>query len=76
LPKSGNIPAVKIGHKWRFDSDEIDRWLHPELKGAKLRILVIEDDEIIGQLFKETVREMGHTILGTSTSAEGLEYVE
>jgi len=53
LLKSGNIPAVKTGHKWRFDSDEIDRWLHPELKRAKLRILVIDDDEIMDSFSKK-----------------------
>ena len=25
--KSGKIPGVKIGSRWRFDRDRIDEWL-------------------------------------------------
>lgn len=24
--KAGNIPAIRVGHTWRFDPDEIDAW--------------------------------------------------
>ncbi|MCK4354257.1 MAG: helix-turn-helix domain-containing protein, partial [Dehalococcoidia bacterium] len=53
LLKKGNIPAVKVGHKWRFDKETIDNWLHPKMESEKVRILVIDDDPVIGLLFKE-----------------------
>ena len=43
LLKGGNIPAVKVGHKWRFNKEFIDEWLNPPKGGAKRRILVIDD---------------------------------
>lgn len=27
MAREGNIPAHKFGRNWRFDRDEIDRWL-------------------------------------------------
>jgi len=76
LLKKRNIPAVKVGHKWRFDKTTIDNWLRPEMETEKIRILVIDDDPVIGLLFKEALEESGHIIVTASTSAEGLEYVE
>ena len=76
LLKGGNIPSVKVGHKWRFNKEFIDEWLNPPKGGAKKRILVIDDDPIIDLLFKEALEDSGHTIVTASTSAQGLEYVE
>ena len=25
--KTGRIPALRIGHRWRFDPDKIEAWL-------------------------------------------------
>ena len=76
LLKKGNIPAVKVGHKWRFNKEVIDKWLQPNTVGVKLRILVTDDDPIIGLLFREALETLGHTVVTADTSAEGLEYVE
>ena len=76
LLKQGSIPAIKIGNKWRFDKDAIDRWLHHSMEGARTRILVVDDDEIIRSLVKETLEEEGHTVVTAGTSAEGLDCVK
>ena len=76
LLKQRTIPAVKIGNKWRFDKAAIDRWLHHGMAGARARILVVDDDEIIRSLFKETLEEEGHTVVTAGTSDEGIEYVK
>ena len=75
LLKEGSIPATKIGNKWRFDKEIIDKWLHRNMEGVKARILVIDDEEIILTLFKETLEERGHTVVTADTSAKGLAYV-
>jgi excisionase family DNA binding protein len=72
LLKQGDIPAVKIGNKWRFDKARIDRWLHHDMQGVRASILVIDDDELIRSLFKETLEEHGHTVVSTDTTAKGL----
>ena len=76
LLKQGSIPAIKIGSKWRFDKQAIDRWLRHGTEGVKSRILVIDDDELIRSLFKETLEEQGHTVVTASTGTEGIECVK
>ena len=76
LLKQGSIPSVKIGNKWRFDKDVIDRWLHHNMEGARAHILVVDDDEIIRSLVKETLEEEGHTVVTAGTGAEGLDCVK
>jgi len=76
LIKKGTIPAVQVGHKWRFNKEAIDKWLQPETKAVKLRILVVDDDPIIGLLFREALETLGHAVVTADTSADGLEYVE
>ena len=75
LLKQGDIPAVKIGNKWRFDKAVIDRWLHHNMEGVKARILVIDDDELIRSLFKEVLEEQGHTVVTADTTTKGLAYI-
>ena len=76
LLKKDNIPAVKVGHEWRFNKEAIDEWLQPETGAAKLRILVVDDDPIIGLIFREALETLGHAVVTADTSADGLEYVE
>lgn len=75
LLKKGSIPATKIGNKWRFDKEVIDKWLHHDMKGVKACILVIDDDELIRSLFKEVLEEQGSTVVTADTGAKGLAYV-
>ena len=76
LLKQGNIPGIKIGRKWRFEKDAIDNWLHRNMKGAKARILVIDDDHIVRSLFEATLEEQGHIVVTAGTGAEGMQHVK
>lgn len=75
LLKQGKIPAIKIGRKWRFDKEVIDNWLYHNTEGAKARILVIDDEEVIRSLFKETLKEQGHVVITAANGAEGIQQV-
>lgn len=75
LLKQGGIPAIRIGKKWRFDKEAIDKWLHQNMEAAKAHILVIDDDELVRSLFKETLEQEGHTVVTADTSAKGLAYI-
>ncbi len=76
LLKQGSIPAAKVGHQWRFDKSLIDRWLQPDSVTAKATILVIDDEEAIRALFKETLEELGHTVMVAETGFKALELVK
>lgn len=75
LLRQGGIPAMKIGNKWRFDKEVIDKWLHQNMEEVKAHILVIDDDDLIRSLFKETLEEQGHTVVTADTTAKGIAYV-
>ena len=70
------IPATKVGRQWRFEKSSIDDWLQRSSVGTKADILVIDDEEMIRLLFKETLEELGHRVVATATSSEGLELVQ
>ena len=72
----GGIPANKVGNQWRFDKSSIDDWLQRNSVGAKASILVIDDEEVVRSLFKETLEELGHRVIAVETGAEGLELVK
>ena len=73
LLKQGSIPALRIGNKWRFDRKAINDWLQQSRARRKARILVIDDDDIILSLFKETLEGEGHRVITALTGAEGIK---
>jgi excisionase family DNA binding protein len=75
LERSG-IPATKVGHQWRFDKAAINVWLSQNSAKAAANILVIDDDETICSLFKDTLEESGHTVTTVNESSKGLELVK
>ena len=76
LLKGGRIAATKVGHQWRFDRTLIDKWLQQNSVGAEASILVIDDEEVIRLLFKETLEELGYTAMVAESSFEALELVK
>ncbi len=76
LLRQGKIPATKVGQQWRFDRVAIDDWLQRKSVGAKANILVIDDEEVVRLLFKETLEELGHRVITVEAAAEGLELVK
>jgi len=70
------IPARKVGRQWRFEKASIDVWLRQRSIEKVARILVIDDDESICSLFKDTLKESGHSITAVNESSRGLELVK
>lgn len=71
-----DIPATKVGRQWRFDKASIDVWLRQSSAGTSADILVIDDDETICSLFKDTLEVAGHKVTTVSESSKGLELVK
>jgi excisionase family DNA binding protein len=70
------IPVRKVGRQWRFDKSSIDIWLHQSSVEKTAKILVIDDDETVCSLFKDTLEGSGHTVTTVNESSEGLELVK
>ena len=70
------IPATKVGRQWRFEKAAIDDWLRQSSVEKVANILVIDDDETICSLFKDTLEELGHAVTTVRESSKGLELVK
>jgi len=44
LVKEGRIPAVRLGHQWRFLGDEVEQWLKSNSIGQKASVIVIHSE--------------------------------
>jgi len=72
--KRGVIPAYKVGKEWRFEKESIYRWLRQNEKGAKTRILVIDDEPMVTSLFRRTLERSGHLVITAETGADGIQH--
>ncbi|MCJ7655198.1 MAG: response regulator [Dehalococcoidia bacterium] len=73
--KKGEIPAIKIGKQFRFDRDQIDKWLLQQTVGRPACILVIDDEPVVGQLFRDSLDKNGCRVRTALSSPEALDLV-
>ena len=76
LLKRGEIPAIKVGRQWRFNKTSIDEWIINKPAETRAYILVVDDDETIRSLFKETLEELGHEVIAVENSSKGLQLIK
>ena len=75
LLERNHIPSVKVGHQWRFDKVSIDKWLNKGSSLTNASILIIDDDEAICSLFKETLEFTGYTVTTVNDASQAIELV-
>lgn len=71
----GEIPAIKIGRQFRFDKKQIDKWLTQKTVGRPAHILVIDDEPLIGQFFRDCLEKSGCRVMTSLSGIEALELV-
>ena len=87
LAKTGKLPGVKIGSEWRFDKDELQRWLNihsgaeksqgkVSKKKYKAKVLVVDDDPGIRDLFVKILKDDGQKVYSASSGKHGIELVK
>jgi len=76
LLKQGSLPAIKVGRQWRFDMDSINEWLSKSVVAKQEKILIVDDEEVILELFKEVLRKHGHRAITAKDGSEALELVK
>ena len=72
--RKGELPALKVGGRFRFDREQIDEWLCGKSVKRKT-ILVIDDEEIITQLFKETLEGNEYYVMIAHEGEKALDLV-
>ena len=73
--KEGEIPAIKVGGRFRFDKKQIDEWLRNN-STSKRRILVIDDDKVVRKLFKETLERDNYHVMTAEDGSKALKLVK
>ncbi|MFC2047118.1 response regulator [Chloroflexota bacterium] len=73
--KTGEIPSIKIGHQLRFDKQQIDRWLLEKSKRRPIQVLVIDDEPLVGELFRDSLDGKSYQVTTTLSSLEALELI-
>jgi excisionase family DNA binding protein len=73
--RAGEIPATKIGRRFRFNKGKIDKWLLRQAVNRPAHILVIDNEPSIGQLFKDSLKDGVYQVTATSSSHEALGLV-
>lgn len=80
LLEKGNIPSAKIGHQWRFDREAINDWIRELSTSSRIQkratILVIDDEDMIIELFKETLKGRGYSLKSAGNGLDGLRLVK
>jgi len=71
----GEIPSMKLGRQFRFDKEQIDRWLSHKAVTRSLHILIVDDDPIIRQLFTQSLEGLGYKLTTSANGVEALEFV-
>jgi len=73
--KRGEIPSIKIGNRVRYDKQQIDRWLREGFNRRPLHILVIDDEPVIGELFKDSLNKNDYQVTIILSGLEALELI-
>lgn len=74
LAQQGKIPASKILGSWRFKRQEIESWIKAQ-EFQPSKILVIDDDPLIGSTIKNALSKK-HTVILTETAFDALKALE
>ncbi len=71
----GELPAIKIGRQFRFDKKQIDDWLTQKMVGKQLNILVVDDEQVIGNFFKDLLTKSGYQVIAITNGRQASELV-
>ena len=73
--RNGELPAIRVGRRFRFNKKQVDRWLSERTAGKPVEILVIDDEPVIGELLRASLGMCGYRVTTTTSSRQGLELV-
>ncbi len=72
---SGDLPASKVGGRWRVHRRDVENWLASTARGVQKRILVVDDEPEVGAYFKQLLGRHGCRTEVVETAEEALAVV-
>lgn len=76
LAAQGRLPGLKVGRHWRFYRPTVERWLQEGLHAPEPLLLVVDDDETIGELFKAYGRRTGFRVIAVTHGRDAAAWVD
>ncbi len=73
LAQQGEIPSFKIGSEWRFKRELIDRWLEKGAGHAPKKVLVVDDEPAICEMYKRALDRKKFQVDITYSGKQALE---
>lgn len=62
LAQQGEIPSFKVGSEWRFKKELIDRWLERGPQQAPKKVLVVDDEPVICELYQRALNKKKYAV--------------
>lgn len=73
LARKGQIPAYRVGKKWRINRSALDRWAESQRPGKRTaRVLVIDDDAAVRETIGRTLAGEGMEVAAAGNGIEAL----
>jgi len=72
LAQQGEIPSFKIGSEWRFKRELVDRWLERGAGHAPKKVLVVDDEPAICELYTRALDRKKYQVDVTYSGAEAI----
>src|SRR5579872_1804939 len=72
LAQQGEIPSFKVGSEWRFKKELVDRWLENGAGHAPKKVLVVDDEPAICELYKRALDRKKYTVDVAHSGAEAI----
>lgn len=77
LVQRGQLPAVRIGGRWRVKRLLVDKEvLKSESSGGQPTVLVVDDDSGLQEIFKQFLKKAGFGRIVVGTGAEAIAHAE
>jgi len=73
LAQNGDIPSFKIGSEWRFKRELVDRWLENGAGHAPKKILVVDDEPAICQMYVRALDKKKYSVEVTHSGSTAIE---
>lgn len=74
LVREGKLPAFRVGRSLRFLREVLEEWLHQQTTKPFARILVVDDERNICDLFRDVLLPQGYEVMAVGDGASALEW--
>ena len=76
LAQQGKIPSFKVGSEWRFKKELIDRWLEKGTGHSTKKVLVVDDEPSICDLYKVALEAKQYLVNIVHSGSEAISAVK